>query len=189
MADEENVEVQEETAVEPVPSEAEGETTQPEETPASNAAEAVVEEVKSEAKAEEPKKATKSVSKNLEKIIESIETLSVLELSELVHALEERFGVSASAPMMMSASNAAGASASEGPAEEQTSFNVVLTAAGANKIAVIKAVREIVPTLGLKEAKDLVEGAPKPVLEGANKETAGEAKSKLEAAGGSVELQ
>ncbi len=173
MADEENVEVQEETVEE---------TTQPEE--------AVVEEtpVVEEAPKSE-KKESKSVSKNLEKIIESIETLSVLELSELVHALEDKFGVSASAPMMMSASNAAAPGSSEGPAEEQTSFNVVLTAAGANKIAVIKAVREIVPTLGLKEAKDLVEGAPKPVLEGANKDTANEAKEKLTAAGGSVELQ
>ncbi len=176
MADEQedtNVQAEETPVVEEV------EATQPEEAP--------VEAPKDEPK--EEKKAAKSVSGNLSKIIESIETLTVLELSELVHALEDKFGVSASAPMMMSASNAAGAGAAEAPGEEQTSFNVVLTSGGANKIAVIKAVRELVPTLGLKEAKDLVEGAPKPVLEGVNKESANEAKEKLTAAGGTVELQ
>jgi large subunit ribosomal protein L7/L12 len=136
---------------------------------------------------EEPKKASKSVSKNLEDIIEKIETLSVLELADLVHALEDKFGVSASAPVAMAAAGN-GAAAGE-PAEEKTTFNVVLTSGGANKISVIKAVREIVPTLGLKEAKDLVEAAPKPVLEGVNKETAEEAKKKLTEAGGTVELQ
>ncbi len=151
------------------------------------------EEVKTEAKAEEPKeeapkKASKEVSGSLEKIIEQIEKLSVLELADLVHALEDRFGVTAAAPMAM-AGPAAAAGAGEAPAEEQTSFNVILTSAGANKIAVIKAVRELVPTLGLKEAKDLVEAAPKPVMEGVNKESANEAKTKLTAAGGTVELQ
>ena len=90
--------------------------------------------------------------------------------------------------MAMAAGPVAGAPSGE-PAEEKTSFNVILANAGANKIGAIKAVREIVPTLGLKEAKDLVESAPKPVLEGANKATAEEAKAKLTAAGATVELQ
>jgi len=138
------------------------------------------------AKAEEPKKESKPVSANLEKIIENIEKLSVLELADLVHALEDRFGVTAAAPVA-----AAGAAPQAGgePAEEQTTFNVILSSAGANKIGVIKAVRELVQTLGLKEAKDLVEAAPKPVLEGVNKETANEAKTKLTAAGATVDLQ
>ncbi len=148
-------------------------------------------------KAEEPKqeekKPSKEVSKKLGDIIADIENLSVLELADLVKALEERFGVTAAAPMAVAAAPAAGAGAeggAEGGADEgQTSFNVILTDGGANKISVIKAVREIVPTLGLKEAKDLVDGAPKPVLEGAGKNAANEAKSKLEAAGGKVELQ
>lgn len=135
----------------------------------------------------EEAKATKTVSGNLSEIIEKIEKLSVLELADLVHALEDKFGVTAAAPMAVAAAPAAGGAAE--PAEEQTSFNVVLTAAGANKIGVIKAVRELVPTLGLKEAKDLVEAAPKPVLEGVNKETANEAKTKLTGAGATVELQ
>lgn len=147
----------------------------------------VVEEAKEEVKAEEPAKPSKSVSANLEKIIEQIEKLTVLELADLVHALEDKFGVSASAPVAMAAAGPAAASGE--PAEEKTTFNVILAAAGANKIAAIKAVREIVPTLGLKEAKDLVEAAPKPVLEGVNKATAEEAKTKLTAAGATVELQ
>lgn len=146
------------------------------------------EEVKEEtAPAEAPKKETKPVSASLEKIIEQIEKLSVLELADLVHALEDKFGVSASAPVAVAA---AGTPAAGGePTEEKTTFNVILTQSGANKIAVIKAVRELVPTLGLKEAKDLVESAPKPVLESVNKTTAEEAKTKLTAAGGTVELQ
>ncbi len=146
-----------------------------------------VEEIKTEEKVEEPKKVVKPVSANLEKIIEQIEKLSVLELADLVHGLEERFGVSASAPVM-AAGPAASPSAGE-PTEEKTTFNVILASAGANKIGAIKAVRELVPTLGLKEAKDLVEAAPKPVLESVNKVTAEEAKKKLEAAGATVELQ
>ncbi len=137
---------------------------------------------------EEAKPTSKTVSANLEKIIEQIEKLSVLELADLVHALEDRFGVSASAPVAVAAAGAAGPAAGE-PAEEKTTFNVILSGAGANKIAAIKAVREIVPTLGLKEAKDLVESAPKPVLESVNKATAEEAKAKLTAAGATVELQ
>ncbi len=141
-----------------------------------------------EPKAEEPKKVAKAVSANLEDIISQIEKLSVLELADLVHALEDRFGVTAAAPAAVAAGAPAAGSNGEA-AEEQTSFNVILTNAGANKIGAIKAVREIVPTLGLKEAKDLVEAAPKPVLEGVNKETANEAKEKLTAAGATVELQ
>ncbi len=121
----------------------------------------------------------------MNEIIEKIEKLTVLELADLVHALEEKFGVSAQAPV----ATAATAPTAGEPIEEKTTFNVVLTAGGANKISVIKAVRELVPTLGLKEAKDLVEAAPKPVLEGVNKANAEEAKTKLTAAGGSVELQ
>lgn len=140
---------------------------------------------------EEKPKQTKAVSANLEKIIKTIEELSVLELADLVHALEERFGVSA-APQVVAGTASAGAGAAADGDEgvsEQTTFNVILADGGANKISVIKAVREIVPTLGLKEAKDLVDSAPKPVLEGANKESANEAKAKLEAAGAKVELK
>lgn len=121
------------------------------------------------------------------KIIEEVEKLSVLELSELVKALEEKFGVSAM-PVAAAAAPAA-AAADEGPKEEQTTFNVVLANAGANKIGVIKAVREVVPTLGLAEAKTLVESAPKEVVTGVNKAAADEAKAKLEAAGATVELK
>lgn len=148
----------------------------------------VAQEIKEEVKIEEPKKESKKVSASLEKIIETIEKLSVLELAELVHALEEKFGVSAQAPVAVAAAGAAPAGSGE-PVEEKTTFNVILSSSGANKIAAIKAVRELVPTLGLKEAKDLVEAAPKPVLESVNKTTAEEAKAKLTAAGATVELQ
>lgn len=141
-----------------------------------------------EVKAEEPKKEEKSEpTGKFAELIKSIETMSVLELSELVKALEDRFGVSAAAPMMMGAMPAAGAAA---PAEEEKSaFNVVITSAGANKISVIKAVREILPELGLKEAKDLVDGAPTTVKENMKKEDAEAAKAKLTEAGATVELQ
>ena len=125
------------------------------------------------------------ISTKVAKVIEEVEKLSVLELSELVHALEEKFGVSAAAPVAM----AAGPAVAAAPVEEKTEFDVVLTAVGANKIQVIKAVREINQTLGLKEAKDLVEAAPKAVLEGAKKEDAEAAKKKLTDAGASVELK
>jgi large subunit ribosomal protein L7/L12 len=124
---------------------------------------------------------------NITKIIEEIEKLTVLEVADLVKALEEKFGVSAAA-VTTTAPSAADA-ASVGPQEEQTTFNVVITACGANKISVIKAVREVVPTLGLAEAKTLVESAPKEVVVGVNKATAEEAKKKLEAAGATVELK
>ena len=122
----------------------------------------------------------------LEELIKSIETMSVLELSDLVKALEEKFGVSANMPMM--AAPAAGAAASAPAAEEKSAFNVVLVSCGANKIAVIKEVRTIT-NLGLKEAKDLVDAAPKSIKEGATKEEAAEIKKKLEAAGATVELK
>ena len=139
--------------------------------------------------AEKPKKEVK-VSGKLADIIKEIEVLTVLELAELVKALEDKFGVTAAAPVAV----AGGAPAAEGgaesaPEEGQTTFNVVLADSGANKISVIKAVRELVPTLGLKEAKDLVDAAPKQVLEGVGKDAANEAKQKLEAAGGKVELK
>lgn len=120
-------------------------------------------------------------------ILKAVETMTVLELSDLVKALEEKFGVSA-APVAM-ATAPAEAPAEEGVKEEQTVFNVVLAATGDNKIGVIKAVRELVPTLGLQEAKTLVESAPKEVLAGVNKSAAEEAKKKLEAAGAKVELK
>ncbi|MDD5120042.1 MAG: 50S ribosomal protein L7/L12 [Candidatus Omnitrophica bacterium] len=122
----------------------------------------------------------------MEDLIKSIETMSVLELSDLVKALEEKFGVSANVPMAASAPAAAGGAAPA--AEEKSVFTVVLANAGANKIAVIKEVRTIT-NLGLKEAKDLVDAAPKPIKEGANKEEAAEIKKKLEAAGATVELK
>ena len=123
----------------------------------------------------------------LDDLIKQIGELSVLELNDLVKALEEKFGVSA-APVAVAQANTVAATSDE-PKEEQTTFNVVLTNAGANKISVIKAVREINQTLGLKEAKDLVESAPKEVLTSVNKSTAEEAKKKLESAGATVELK
>lgn len=126
-----------------------------------------------------------------EELMQAIEEMSVLELSDLVKALEEKFGVSAAATMVAAAPAAGGAAAGAdaAPAEEQTVFNVILANAGAQKIAVIKAIRELVPTLGLKEAKDLADGAPKEVMAQVNKKTAEEAKAKLEAAGATVELK
>lgn len=124
-----------------------------------------------------------------EELLKAVEEMSVLELSEFVKALEEKFGVSAAA--MVAAAPAASAPAAEGgdAASEQTVFNVVITDGGATKIAVIKAVRELVPTLGLTEAKALVDSAPKEVLTAVNKKTADEAKEKLTAAGATVELK
>ena len=124
-------------------------------------------------------------------LIKAIGEMSVLELSEVTKALEEKFGVSA-AVMAAPASNAAGATAptgEEGAKEEQTVFNVVIANAGASKIPVIKALRELVPTLGLKEAKDLVDAAPKEVMMQVNKKVAEEAKQKLTTAGATVELK
>ena len=138
---------------------------------------------------EKPKKEVK-VSGKLAVIIKEIEGLTVLELADLVKALEDKFGVTAAAPVVVAGGAPTTGDSAEGASEEgQTTFNVVLTDSGANKISVIKAVRELVPTLGLKEAKDLVDAAPKQVLEGAGKDAANEAKQKLEAAGGKVELK
>ena len=125
----------------------------------------------------------------LEELIKSIESMTVLELSDLVKALEEKFGVQANMPMMAApVAGAGGAAAGGAAAEEKTAFTVVLASAGANKIAVIKEVRTIT-SLGLKEAKDLVDAAPKPVKEGVAKEEAEDIKKKLEAAGATVELK
>lgn len=124
------------------------------------------------------------------KVMEMVEKMTVLELNDLVKALEDKFGVSAAAPMMMGAMPAAGNGGAEAEeAEEKSEFDVVLADAGGNKIAVIKAVREINQSLGLVDAKELVESAPKPVLEAAKKEEAEEAKKKLEEAGAKVELK
>ncbi len=119
-------------------------------------------------------------------VLKMVEELTVLELSELVKACEEKFGVSASAPAIAVAAGAGGVAVEE--VEEQTSFNVVLTAVGATKIAVIKVVRSITE-LGLKEAKDLVDSAPKAIKENVAKEEAEEIKKKLETAGATVELK
>ena len=121
---------------------------------------------------------------DLQKIVDTLSGLTVLEAAELAKMLEEKWGVSAAAPVAMMA--AAGAAAA--PVEEKTEFNVILTAAGAQKINVIKEVRAVT-SLGLKEAKDLVEGAPKAVKEGLNKEEAEKIKKQLEAAGATVELK
>src|SRR3989344_9308361 len=128
------------------------------------------------------------ISKNAQKVMELVEGMTVLELNDLVKALEEKFGVSASAPMMIAAQTANAGAAAE-PVEEKTSFDVVLVDAGANKINVIKAVRAINQQLGLVEAKALVESAPKVVVEGAKKEDADKAKKSLEEAGAKVELK
>jgi large subunit ribosomal protein L7/L12 len=120
-----------------------------------------------------------------DQLIAEIETMTVLDLANLVKALEDRFGVSAAAM----AAPAAGGAAPAVAAEEQTEFNVILADAGANKLNVIKAVREIVAGLGLKEAKDLVDGAPKAIKEGVAKDEAAKIKEKLEAAGAKVEIK
>ena len=124
-------------------------------------------------------------SEKITNLIEEVKQLTVLELSELVHALEEEFGVSAAAAVAVAAGPAAGGAAA---AEEQTEFDVILASAGANKIAVIKAVREVTG-LGLKEAKDLVDGAPKALKEKVSKEEADTIKAKVEESGAKVEIK
>lgn len=125
----------------------------------------------------------------VEGIINTIKELNVLELSQLVKALETEFGVTAAAPVAVAAAPAAGAAATPAAeAEEQTEFTVILQSFGANKINVIKAIREVT-NLGLKESKDLVEGAPKSVKENVNKQEAATIKEKLEAAGATVEVK
>src|SRR5690606_13615409 len=123
---------------------------------------------------------------DLSKIVDDLSSLTVLEAAELSKLLEEKWGVSAAAPVAVAA--AGGGAAAAAPAEEKTEFDVILAEAGAQKINVIKEVRAITG-LGLKEAKDLVEAAPKPVKEGANKEEADKIKAQLEAAGAKVELK
>ncbi len=121
----------------------------------------------------------------LEKLVDELSALSVLEAAELSKLLEEKWGVSAAAPVAVAAGGGAGAAA----AEAQTEFNVVLTEAGANKINVIKEIRAVLPALGLKEAKDLVEAAPKTVKEAVSKEEAEKIKKQLEAVGAKVEIK
>jgi large subunit ribosomal protein L7/L12 len=137
--------------------------------------------------ASSPQAEKKDASKGVEKLVDEIKKLKLTEVAELVSALEEEFGVSAAMPMM--AAGAAPAAGAGEPVEEKTSFNVELTASGENKIGVIKAVREVMPELGLKEAKDLVDGAPKMVKENVKKEEAENMKKKLEEAGGKVTLK
>jgi large subunit ribosomal protein L7/L12 len=149
------------------------------------AAAKVAKKTAGEAKEKEAAPAGKPAQKAaVEDMIEAIKKMTVLDLSELVKALETEFGVSAAVPMMAAPVAAAEALVAE---EEKTEFNVILKEAGGNRIAVIKAVREL-SGLGLKESKDLVEGAPKPVREGVTKDEAAAAKEKLEAAGATVEV-
>jgi len=126
---------------------------------------------------------------NLDTLVEELSKLTVLEASELSKKLEEKWGVSAAAPVAMAAAPAAGGAAPAEAAEEQTEFTVVLTAGGDKKINVIKEVRSVRPDLGLKEAKDLVEGAPQNVKENVSKQEAEEIKKKLEEAGASVSIK
>jgi len=162
------------------PGEATKEQTSQEEKPADKP-----EAQSSEAQAKEEKEVdTSKLSDTAKKVVEMVENMKVLELAELVKVLEEKFGVSAAAPVAA----AAPASGNGESGDEKNEFNVVLAETGPNKIGVIKAVRELVE-MGLKEAKDLVEGAPKTVKEGVKKEEAQEMKKKLEAAGAKVELQ
>lgn len=136
---------------------------------------------------EEQKKEEVKLNKTQEEILEKVEKMTVLELADLVKAFEEKFGVSAQMPVAAVAAAPAGNGGAE--AEEKDSFDVVLASFGDNKIAVIKAVRTIDPSLGLKEAKDLVEAAPKAVKEGVDKKEAEELKKSLEEAGAKVELK
>lgn len=123
----------------------------------------------------------------IEEMVQAIEKMTVLELSELVKAIEERFGVSAAAPVVAAGAVAAGPAAAE-EVEEKSSFDVILVTAGAKKIPVLKVVREITG-LGLKEAKDLVDNAPKPIKEGVSEEEAADIKAKLEEAGAEIEVK
>jgi len=136
--------------------------------------------------ADEAKTESKELSKKVQSILDSIKELSLMEVSELVSALEDEFGVSAAAPMMMAGAMPAAAAAA---VEEKTEFTVVLKDGGSNKIAAIKAVRTLKPELGLGEAKKFVEDAPQTVLENAKKEDADKAKAALEEAGCVVELK
>ena len=127
-------------------------------------------------------------SEKVVKLIEDVKALTVLELSELVKALEEEFGVSAAAPVAVAAAPVAGAAAADAPAAEKTDFDVILADVGAEKIKVIKVVREVT-SLGLKEAKELVDNAPKAIKEGISKEDAEAIKAKFEEVGAKIELK
>ena len=127
------------------------------------------------------------MSEKLEKIVAELDTLTLPEAAELSKMLQDKWGVSAAAPVMMGAMPAAAAAAA--PVEEKTEFDVVLKDGGAKKIEVIKVVRQLVPNLGLKEAKDMVDGAPQTVLSAVSKEAAADAKAKLETAGAGVEVK
>jgi len=131
------------------------------------------------------------MSEKLQKLVEELDQLTLMEAAELSKMLQEKWGVSAAAPVMMGAMPAAGgaAAAAAAPVEEKTEFDVVLKDAGAKKIEVIKVVRQILPSLGLKEAKEMVDGAPQTVLSAVSKEVAADAKAKLEAAGAGVEIK
>jgi len=160
-------------------------TEQPSTPPAvkkSKKAETAASEKPTPAKVEKAKK-----SSVIEEVMAAIKNMSVLDLAELVKALEAEFGVSAAVPVLATAAAPAAAAEAAVPAEEKTEFNVILKEIGPNKISVIRAVRELTP-LGLKESKDLVESAPKAVKEGVSKEEAAAAKEKLEAAGATVEI-
>mgnify|MGYP003394600340 FL=1 len=137
----------------------------------------------------ETKEAKMELTKKMKDVMDTIGSMTVLELADLVKALEDKFGVSAAAPVAVAAAGAgAGAGAGAAAVEEKTTFNVVLTSAGANKINVIKELRTLT-TLGLKEAKDLVDQAPKTIKEGATKDEAEKIKKQLEAAGAKIELK
>lgn len=148
--------------------------------------EKVVEAPAEEAKTEAKEESKSEISAKFKDLVANLDKLTVIELSELVKALEDHWGVSAAAPVAMAA---AGAAAPAEAAEEKTSFDVILASGGDKKIQVIKVVRELKPELGLVEAKNLVEGAPKELLKGAKKEDAEAAKAKLEEAGATVELK
>lgn len=151
----------------------------------------MADETQTQETVETPQEETKTeASGKYADLLKGIESMTVLELADFVKALEDRFGVSAAAPMMMAgAMPSAGGGAEAAPTEEKTIFTVVLTNSGDQKIAVIKALREFRSDLGLKEAKDLVDSPPKEVLKDAKKEDAESAKAKLEAAGAKVELK
>ena len=129
------------------------------------------------------------MSEKLQKLIEELDQLTLMEAAELSKLLQEKWGVSAAAPVMMGAMPAGGAAALAEVVEEKTEFDVVLKDAGAKKIEVIKVVRQLVPSLGLKEAKDLVDGAPQTVLSAVSKDAAADAKGKLETDGAGVEVK
>jgi large subunit ribosomal protein L7/L12 len=185
-AKKEETAVEEPKTEEPKAEEPKKEEPKAEEPTAAKEAEKKPKAEKAEAAPAKAEKAKKSSLSN-DEILEAIKNKTVIELAELVKMFETEFGVSAAAPVAVAAAAPAGDSAAA-EAEEQTEFTVILTAYGENKINVIRAVRELT-TLGLKESKDLVEGAPKPVKEGVSKEEATTAKQKLEAAGATVEVK